>query len=327
MWNISGMRTHAPLFFSGPSSDTIIHCKRASNNKKTVENWPRYSKASPQNQIMQNNSRMWTYEPLISLSPSNDTVIHQVPASSHHTHSLQLHSTLQTFRGLQQHSDILPCMCSPSPNILSCVHASHIKALLNIWCYPHMLYKTFTNLHTHIPLHPGSCKHIVSHLQIWSTLTLNIQYYSHMPHSLLTGSPGTFGPSSFCFLSTPDIVGTHLQIFLLCKDTQACTLAFIHSHQSSLFVCTFWSLELPLDQLSSTAISGLHALNQLVPACPLLIPFYFLFISFSFWISLIFYFFYSHFTFLIFVFLLLSFMFLFPNIFKYLYTHVLVVSQ
>jgi len=105
------------------------------------------------------------------------------------------------------------------------------------------------------------------------------------------------------------------------------TLAFIHSHQSSLFVCTFWSLALPLNQSSSTAISGLHALNQLVPAHFLLIPFYFLFISFSFWISLIFYFFYSHFMFLIFVFLLLSFMFLFPNIFEYLYTHVLVVSQ
>ena len=60
---------------------------------------------------------------------------------------------------------------------------------------------------------------------------------------------------------------------------------------------------------------------------PHLFLFISLFISFSFRISLVFFSLSSCFVFRIFVLLFLPFTFPFPNIFEYLYTHVLVVSQ
>ena len=154
--------------------------------------------------------------------------------------------------------------------------------------------------------------------------TANIWYYLHTPHRLLIGSSGTFGYFLISFPQHSRCIGMHLQIFLLYNNAHRHTTpAFIFPHQSSLLVCTFWSLAFTSDQSLSTAIPCLH--SPLIGTYLFLI--HFLFISFSFHISLTFFLFLSCFMFQIFVFLFQSFIFLFLNISKYLYTHVLVVAQ
>jgi len=88
-----------------------------------------------------------------------------------------------------------------------------------------MLYKTFTKpsqIHIHIfhcTLKAASTSYYNSKcFPAQSTLTLNIQYYSYTPCRLVTGSSGTFGPSSFHFLSTPDAL-VHISEYFYCART------------------------------------------------------------------------------------------------------------
>ena len=75
----------------------------------------------------------------------------------------------------------------------------------------------FPKLQVHCPTSPNI-------LPFQSMLTPDIRYYSHTPCRLLIGSSKTFGPSSFCFLSTPNMIGMHHRRFLLCKNTHRHTL-------------------------------------------------------------------------------------------------------
>jgi len=165
-----------------------------------------------------------------------------IPGPSHHRHPLQSHSTSQTFGGLQYIN--VPMIW------MSCRHVRHLRRFYYVFThhaslhlqifdtsYPHATthlknlrrhaYKypiAFPKLQVHCPTSPNI-------LPFRSMLTLNIWYYSHTPCRLLIGSSKTFRPSSFCFLSTPNMIGTHHWRFLLCKNT--------HRH-------TFWHLSTPI---------------------------------------------------------------------------------
>jgi len=89
-------------------------------------------------------------------------------------------------------------------------HATTLSKNLRRHAYPYPI--AFPKLQVHCPTSPNI-------LPFQSMLTPNIRYYSHTPCRLLIGSSKTFGPSSFCFHSTPNMIGTHHQRFLLCKNT------------------------------------------------------------------------------------------------------------
>ena len=223
------------------------------------------------------------------------------------------------------------CTCPPSLKVLSCVHASHINALRNIQCYPHMLYKTFTKpsqIHIHIfhcTLKAASTSYYnYECFPAQSTLTLNIQYYSYMPCRLVTGSSGTFGPSSFCFLSTPDTL-VHISEYFYCARKHT------GMHSGIYPLPSIWPLCLHLLKSSITFRSIIKHSYYWPPHSKLIGTYmsliYSSFISFYFFLLSCFSHFSSHFMFQIFTFLFLPFIFLFLNFFEYLYTHVLVVSQ
>jgi len=172
---------------------------------------------------------MWTWTYAIFNGYTN------IPGPLHHRHPLQSYSTSQTFGGLQYIN--VPMIW------MFCRHVHHLQRFYYVFThhtslhlqifntsYPHATthpknlrrhaYKypiTFLKLQVHRPTSPNI-------LPFWSMLTLNIRYYSHTPCRLLIGSSKTFGPSSFCFLSTPNMIGTHHWRFLLCKNTHRHTL-------------------------------------------------------------------------------------------------------
>jgi len=153
-----------------------------------------------------------------------------IPGPSHHRHPLRSYSTSQTFRGLQYIN--VPMIQ------MSCRHVRHLRRFYYVFThhaplhlqifdtsYPHAT-THLKNLRRHAYKYPiASSKLQVHHptspniLPFRSTLTPNIQYYSHTPCRPLIGSSKTFRPSSLCFLSTPNMIGTHHQRFLLCKNT------------------------------------------------------------------------------------------------------------
>jgi len=117
---------------------------------------------------------------------------------------------------------------------------------------------------------------------------------------------------------------TSLNISIAQNYAQAHTPAFIHSHQSSLFVHNLLKFSIDLRSIAKHS-HPLSPFSELIGTYSFLI--HFLFISFSFCISLAFFLFLSCVVFWIFVFLFQSFIFLFSNISEYLYAHVLVVAQ
>jgi len=184
------------------------------------------------------------------------------------------------------------------------------KPLSVFWTY---------NLHV-VPHSPN----ISLHAHTFTRITHNIRYYSHMPQRLVTGSSGTFMYSPLHFLSTPDTL-VHISEYFYCVKQCTGTYSGIHPLPSILPLCSH-ILEFRFYLRSIAKHSHpLSPFSELIGTYLFLI--HFLFISFSFRISLTFFLFLSCFMFQIFVFLFQSFIFLFSNISEYLYTHVLVVAQ
>jgi hypothetical protein len=253
--------------------------------------------------------------------------------------SLQLPSLQSTFGRLSHRSTHLPFaseypehVSTEYPKTLSCVHASRIISPSNV---RHRLYMC--------------CNTSVESSQTYQHISHNIsetprappcisEYYSFPKHDYFgystlfahttqttTGSSIIFGHSPFDFLSTLDMM-VHISESFYCTKIHTGTHSSIHPLRHLYSHCLKFSLDFGSIVKHTTSSPPFF---EFIGTYLFLIDFFYLsvFISISFRISLDFFLLLLCFMFRTFVLSFLSFILLFSNIFEYLYTHVLVVSQ
>ena len=219
-------------------------------------------------------------------------------------------------------------------NISPCAHAS--TAIIRIFdaFHPRAITRS-QNLRKYATTYPLASPKLQAHrptspniLPAQRQLIPNIWYYSYTPCRPLMESSRTFGHRLLRFPSIPNTLIRISEDFYcakLCTGTYSGihplpSIRPLHSHllKLSISLGSIINHSPPSPPFSESigACSPLH-----------LFLFHSQFISFSFRFSLIFFLLSSCFMFRIFIFLFMSFRFLFPNIFEYLYAHVLVVSQ
>jgi len=183
---------------------------------------------------------------------------------------IRLHKPLEVFNILTFPWSKCPAdMSAISKDSIMCSHIVHHYTFKYLTQATHTLqhiWRTFAGMHTNILSHLQSFRCTIPHLRIFflseacllrifdiiHTHTMQTAY--RIFKDLRTSLPLLPQHSKHDWYASP-------KVSIVQEHTQAHTPAFIHSHHSGLFVHTFWSLALPLDQSSSTAIFGLHSLN------------------------------------------------------------------
>jgi hypothetical protein len=217
---------------------------------------------------------------------------------------------------------------SEFPNILR-LCKDIMKFTLHVF---YRLYRILRNLRT-TPAIIRTSSHTMRTTSEDSIMSPRITHIHTFEYSILvahtmqttTGSSITFGNSPFNFLSTPDTMVCISESFY-CTKICTGTHSGIHPLQHLYSHCLKFSLDFRSIVKHTTSSPPFF---EFIGTYLFLIDFFYLsvFISISFHIPLDFFLLLLCFMFRTFVLSFLFFILLFPNIFEYLYTHVLVVSQ